>query len=322
VKKPARIGDKSDVSEFLRPYSYQPFRIKIEEGDSAAFPAISAESLGAACEQRARRWRKQGQRILAAEEKEQAKFWRQFRCQPEEYWSQFYRDFYKRSGQPLTVLAVRAQSDSKAATLLKANALILLSRIAQLAETGNVESIDALIKIAHDATFYLNRFVVSIPRVAEYAGHSARRMKSWPILKSPKPAWGDHQTELFKKLNVGLDYPFLNDPGARAKHHDLAGRIATQLWGHTEFARMYPQLCCAAWASETASLPAFTKETAAEWWRVARFALLEGYPQPQEDRTLRQLVTAKSKQKSPGRMRSRILQVLKQRFESLAPKQR
>jgi hypothetical protein len=243
VKKPPRIGDKSDVSEFLRPYSYEPFRIKLEERDSAAFPVISAESLAAACERRARRWLKQGQRVLAAEEKKQAKFWRQFRRLPEEYWRQFYRDFYKRSGEPLTVLCVRAQSDGTAATLLKANALMLLLRIAQLAETGNAESIDALIKIAHDATSYLNRFVLASEEVAKFAGQSAQRMKSWPILKAPKPGWSDDQREIFKTLNVGSDYPFLNDPGARAKHHDLAGRIATQLWGHVEFARMHPQLC-------------------------------------------------------------------------------
>jgi hypothetical protein len=66
----------------------------------------------------------------------------------------------------------------------------------------------------------------------------------------------------------------------------------------------------------------FTKETAAEWWRVAKSALLADYPRPEADATLQQLVTAKSKRKSPGRMRSRILKVLKQRFESLAPKQR
>ena len=261
--------------------------------------------------------------MLAGEERKRAKFWRQFARLPDDYWAKLYRDFYRRNGEPLTVLCIRAQTDSTAATLLRANALTLLLRIAQLAATtGNPVAIDALIKIAHDATSYLNRFVLANPGVAKFASQSARQMKAWPILKAPKPAWSDNQEELFKKLNVGSDYPFLNDPGARAKHHDLAGRIATQLWSHVEFARIYPELCNADWAVAAKSLPVFTKENAAEWWRVAKFALMEGYPRPETDAALQQLVTAKSKQKSPGRMRSQILQVLKERFKGLAPKQR
>jgi hypothetical protein len=319
VKKPPPVGDES---QFLRAYFYKPFRIKVEVDHPTTFPVILAESLAAGCERRARYWLKRGRRMLAAEQKKQAKFWRRFDRLPQKYWTEFYQDFYRRSGEPLTVLCVRAQADSTAAKLLQANALMLLLRIAQLAETKNRTAIDSLIKIAHDATSYLNRVVLASTEVAKHASQSARLMKSWPILKAPKPAWSDDQKEVFKRLKVGSDYPFLNDPGARAKHHDLAGRIATQLWGHVKFARMYPGLCDADWASNAIGLPVFTKEKAAEWWRVAKPALLEGYPQPETDATLRQLVTAKSKRKSPGRMRSRILQVLKQRFESLAPKQR
>ena len=155
------------------------------------------------------------------------------------------------------------------------------------------------------------------------------------MLKSPKPAWSDDAKAINNVLHVGKDSLFLNDAGARTAHEKLAARVAKQLVKHVhttgwlfksdaaetlidEDPIRWPE-----WARDAARLPPFTKMAVPKWWPVAQRALLEGYPAPHEDETLKALVgEAKSKLRSSGRMRAHILTVLKQRFHSLAPKAR
>jgi hypothetical protein len=66
-------------------------------------------------------------------------------------------------------------------------------------------------------------------------------------------------------------------------------------------------------------LPQFTTDAAEKWWTVAREVFLYSYPKPQDVPELAGLVKAKSKRRSPGRIKQAILQMIHDRFVSFAP---
>lgn len=324
----------SEPGDFLQPLTYTPFRYDPDVGSPKEYPPISAELLAARRRKQAEQLRKEGKPGLAAEKETEAQFWQGIHGLPLEHWKSADAEFYWSNGEPLTVLCIRAQKDATAAQLLRAKATMMLLRIIQLAEMGNASAAETLAKIAAEATQQLNRLVLSKPEVAKAVTPFARESESWPMLKSPKPAWGDDEEALNRVLHIGKDSLFLNDAGARTAHEKLAARVAKQLVIHVlktgscfehddkETLIIEDPVCWPKWARDASSLPPFTKGTAPKWWSIAERALLEGYPVPHEDKTLKKLVTAKSKLRSPGRMRAQILTVLKRRFHSLAPKAR
>jgi hypothetical protein len=72
------------------------------------------------------------------------------------------------------------------------------------------------------------------------------------------------------------------------------------------------------WEQKLEKLASFSSETWKEWWDVARGLLIHDYIDVVEIPELNQTVRSKMDRKSPGRIRKRILQALKDKFKSMA----
>ena len=215
---------------------------------------------------------------------------------------------------------------------LRSQSIALLGKTVMLARAGNLGAAKVLETLATSATIQLTKLLASNRRMVRELKKTARSRDAWPLMKSVKSGWGDDGMELFKTLEVGLGTPFLTDPSARAKHDDLAGKLARQLWHHVNHVKTSysaPSLrhlshgetpVLPPWAQAASTLPPFTKDTAYQWWEVAKLALLERYPRPERNVILKRLDKTGGRPSSPGRIRARVFVVLRGRFRSLAPK--
>ena len=117
-------------------------------------------------------------------------------------------------------------------------------------------------------------------------------------MKARHPRNGDPDS-ILGRIELGADTPIFSDKHSKWKP-DFAAQVAADLIGwivdHHE-----PE-------------PPLTKETAEEWWTVAKAALLRSYPRPEEVRELKAIVTAASRKLSPGRARESILTTIHARF--------
>ena len=133
-----------------------------------------------------------------------------------------------------------------------------------------------------------------------------------------RQALTDEEKTLFAKLKIGEESMIELDAATAKWKWDDAGKIANELLFFIQQART-DQLFDFGHVGKTAKkLQDFNDESGPAWWDLAKSTLLESYPEPEKVDELNRLVIAKSKRRSPGRIRQAIFDILKARFLSFA----
>ena len=183
----------------------------------------------------------------------------------------------------------------------------------------------------------------------------ATRKLFWPVIKSPHIGFNQgeiSELKLFKQLSVG-DKSGLRIVGGKWKPDDTAGKKALELWQRIDNARCFPpalddddkellrtntQLLDKERMRESQELreklrlrdsarklPEFLQPSEGNkpagwwlWWKVAKTLLKAEFADPVKYERLKRIVTAPTKQKSPGRIKAHLLVTLRDRFKSMA----
>jgi len=192
-----------------------------------------------------------------------------------------------------------------------------LSLLRTLAGQGDDSALQFLAEIVIPLVKMVNERAGKDPRALGSVPH---RVRFWPVLKSQHLDFDEDHQKLLTDLQVGRDYPMLIAEGARWRARDAIGSWAIQLSrevyilldGHSEGVQAKP------WEVILRDLKPFSEVSWRDWWEVALGVLRDKYVDVIEIQELRHTVTAKADLKSPGRLRKRILQALKDKFKSMA----
>ncbi len=143
----------------------------------------------------------------------------------------------------------------------------------------------------------------------------------WPVLKSPHHDFDCDHLTLLKSLQVGKDFPFTIAEEARWTARDAIGKWAIHLCQEIEIMQISDYSAeedSEPWEHKLEKLEQFSGETWKDWWEVAKGLLSHDYVDVVEIPELNKTVKATADRKSPGRIRKRILQALKDKFKSMA----
>jgi hypothetical protein len=207
---------------------------------------------------------------------------------------------------------VRARVSKDATNCIGIQTDQLFGMLMELAKEKNASAIDYVLQITRQGCAFLKKLAETDPQLLRPA---ARRSWRWPVLKSLHPFLSDDHIALCTNLQLGQDTPFEIHPTARWKT-DAGGVIAFGLLSylHETAARDTGPL-----GKYLSALPKFRDDSALQWWKIGQYLLLLAYPNPERITELESLVTAPSHRKSAGRVRFRIMRILRERFLSLAP---
>jgi len=174
----------------------------------------------------------------------------------------------------------------------------------------SIEAAEALRAVAELAVDRLNNLP---PEILRKVGS---RSATWPLIDSPQRNLRDDRKTIFANTQVGKGLPVEIDSSARWIL-DEAGELAASLLAALHNAKQSER--GPLW-SKVRSLPPFEDEpeTLLAWWVAAWDLFRSSYPHPEEVPEFNRLVTAKSKRKSPGRIKQAIQETLQARFYSLA----
>lgn len=179
-----------------------------------------------------------------------------------------------------------------------------------LARAGDGKALWQLADITRRAVSAVNEIAETNPDALKPI---ARNLDRWPLNRSTAPHLCDDDA-LLEKIELGKATGVQLDKYSKWKP-DYAAMVANKLWEHIEFVRKETPIKIKGEKTLTfQSLPPFCKDTAPEWWIVAKRFLIEGYPKPEEIAELDVLVTAKSKRKYPSTRRQAILEIISARF--------
>jgi hypothetical protein len=185
-----------------------------------------------------------------------------------------------------------------------------------LAEGGQSE---ALLKLAQIVVPLVKAINEKASADSSIMGCWPKDLPYWPVLKSPHHDFDcDHPT-LLKSLQVGDHYPFNIAEEARWTARDAIGKWAIHLCQEIEVC----QECLAVyedsepWEHKLEKLRPFSSETWKDWWEIAKDLLQDEYIDVVEIPELNNTVKSKADRKSPGVIRKRILQALKDKFKSM-----
>jgi hypothetical protein len=190
-----------------------------------------------------------------------------------------------------------------------------LGTLAQLARDGNGKALWQFAEIVKNAVIGLNQIATSNPDAIR---PFSRQSDRWPMLRSTAPLLCDDDA-LLNTIQLGKTAGVQLDKYSKWKP-DYAAVVAAELIKHIQFIRLENPIGLDGGKEVEFSkfLPPFSKKSAPHWWFIAQKFLLATYPKPQEISELDKIVTAKSKQKSPGRRRTAILEKIHARFIHLA----
>lgn len=142
----------------------------------------------------------------------------------------------------------------------------------------------------------------------------------WPVIKSPHRGFKESASQepvLFRRLGIGTKHPFLHIVGAKWRIDDEAGELAIDLWTRV-YNSQSPK-------RGKRKLPDFYQERIGDkpagwecWWKEAEQLLKAELDNPAQCERLKQIVTAPTKRKSPGRVKAHLLLTIKDRFRSMA----
>ncbi len=188
-----------------------------------------------------------------------------------------------------------------------------------LAAQGHDSALHSMAKVVIPAVRLINEKARAKP---ERMLDSPQQFPYWPVLKSEHRDFNDDHETLLKCLQVGKRFPGVVDKGARWTSKDVLGRWATHLCQYIEilcdtgansYGRKYKP-----WERTLLKLKPFSAKTWREWWEVAQGVLIDEFIDVHEIPELNEVVKSPADRKSPGRIRKRILQGLRNKFKSMA----
>jgi hypothetical protein len=143
----------------------------------------------------------------------------------------------------------------------------------------------------------------------------------WPVLLSEHPSRKRRAKEILTRLNVGGKHLPRADKRARSDiDRNPFAFVALQLLRHVReeslLARAFPRARKPFRRAASLYDLGFSRDTWPKWWAVAREALLEAYPHPEDIDLLANHI--KGRKSVWDRMPSRIIDELKEEFQKLA----
>jgi hypothetical protein len=186
-----------------------------------------------------------------------------------------------------------------------------------LAEAGDNRAMQRLAQVIVPFVKAINERACSDATVL---GKWPKELPFWPVLKSPHHDFDCDHRALLRSLQIGKDFPFTIAEGARWKARDAIGKWAIHLCQEIEIMQDGHPVDddSEPWEHKLDALRPFSSETWKGWWEVAKGLLVHDYIDVVEIPELNATVKSKADQKSPGRVRKRIFQALKDKFKSMA----
>jgi hypothetical protein len=179
---------------------------------------------------------------------------------------------------------------------------------------------DALLRLAQIIVPLVKSINEKISTDAQVLGCWPKELPFWPVLKSPHHDFDCDHRKFLGLLQVGKDFPFTISEESRWTARDAIGKWAIHLCKEIEI----DQECRAIdddpapWARKLLELKPFSSNTWEDWWIVAKGLLRLDYIDVVEIPELNGTVKSSADRLSPGRIRKRILQALKEKFKSMA----
>jgi hypothetical protein len=194
----------------------------------------------------------------------------------------------------------------------------MLDTLFERAERGDEAAANYFAEALRNATSNLSRLCKSNPRLF---GKVAARSWGWPVIMSTHPNLCDDHKTMLRTLELGKDTPLELHQSARwirDEASEIAFGLLSRLW------QMWREIKSTGTTPRKLDrlinqLDPFSDDSAAQWWEIAKAYFLLSYPEPQKIPELTAIVTAKSKRRSPGRLKQAILDLLRDRFISFAP---
>jgi hypothetical protein len=183
------------------------------------------------------------------------------------------------------------------------------------AKSGDSTSAQELAYLAIEAVITLTEIAKTKPEILL---PTSQEYNCWPVIKMKRQALTDEEKTLFTNLKIGEKSMIELDAATAKWKWDDAGKIADGLLFYIQRARTDQHIDFGRVGKKAKKLQDFNDESGPKWWDLAKSALLESYPEPEKVDELDRLVSAKSKRRSPGRIRQAILDILKARFLSFA----
>jgi hypothetical protein len=179
---------------------------------------------------------------------------------------------------------------------------------------------DALLRLAQIIVPLVKSINEKISTDAQVLGCWPKELPFWPVLKSPHHDFDCDHRILLRSLQIGEDFPFAIGEESRWTARDTIGKWAIHLCKEIEI----DQECRPVdddpvpWEQKLLALKPFSSNTWENWWEVAKGLLLHDYVDVVEIPELNETVKSSADRRSPGRIRKRILQALKNKFKSMA----
>jgi hypothetical protein len=254
----------------------------------------------------AKRWRaeathlKRSARRNAASNVKRSKFFRSLPKWTPGKAKSFYSGFVGCSDQEHALL-LRAQYDEIAAKHISAKCRIYFDMLCLIAlEIDNNEvrgaSIQAVVELATHFTQELGNLAGNegnIKQLQAIAEYSLR----WPVIYSPLGSVSDEPKQLACKLRLGAKLRPSLAGNPKWDHKHLLTRLALEVFGYLdEMHRNSEDWCSArpelAYIKDAAKLPELDKNTAEQWWPIAKAVVTRSFGEPHSDPFLRSLIKA------------------------------
>jgi hypothetical protein len=186
-----------------------------------------------------------------------------------------------------------------------------------LAENGQAEALESLSQCIVPVVKALNEKAIMMPKAL---GQWPQALPYWPVLKSSHRDFDSDHVKLLQVLCVGEKYPLPIGHESRWTARDAIGRWAIHLCqeieimqtGHLVTGNSKP------WEKKMEKLQSLSAKSWKDWWFVAKGLLLHDYVDVVEVPDLNKTVRSKADRASPGRIRKRILQALRDKLKSMA----
>jgi hypothetical protein len=149
----------------------------------------------------------------------------------------------------------------------------------------------------------------------------SRTVPVWPVMKSPHRDFDTEHRALLKELQVGAGFPFTITEESRWTALDPVGKWAIHLCQTIEIMIVSDytvEELSEMWGCKIHPLGSFSGETWESWWIAAKALLVCEYVDVVQIPELNQTVSSSADRRSPGRIRKRIYQALKDKFRSMA----
>jgi hypothetical protein len=252
----------------------------------------------------------------------------------EERESREIQNFLRPNDDPMgprrLAIRVHLNGSQKAAHALGAMARECLDQLQVVADSIREEELtsahasiaaEELASVIGSACFKMNELARKYPRI--FHRFSRKGYWKWPVMKSTYPEFGDDAEALLSGLQLGADLPLRLDrraQWARWTEDDtskFAWHLLWYVWGARSENNVWG-VDYGVFGKMADALPPLDKDSAPNWWGVAKEALLYSYPKPFQVPELAALVKGRKERRYPSRLEEAIFSKLEKRFLSLA----